>query len=192
MFAGSRFLLPDLRTVTLVPKPGRKEAGTGEHLNHFNNQINKHKIKAAAPHGWLPHTKHKLKSRPGPLSSFTVVTPHLTLPKLLRWVAQVSFIIIYSTSLAPFPRLSAPGTRHTHQYKPDQPGVCDHVCDIWRVTPPVTIHNTWRGYHGQHHCPSGDVLYTLNPTLGIVLLMWGCMQLFSLGNSLHKAPATKC
>ncbi len=37
----------------------------------------------------------------------------LFLPKLLhgtrdRWVAQVSFIIIYSTSLAPFPRLSAP------------------------------------------------------------------------------------
>ncbi len=43
-------------------------------LNHFNNQINKHKIKAAAPHGRLPHTKHKLKSRPGPLSSSTVVT----------------------------------------------------------------------------------------------------------------------
>ncbi len=37
----------------------------------------------------------------------------LFLPKLLRgtrdrWVAQVSFIIIYSTGLAPFPRLSAP------------------------------------------------------------------------------------
>ncbi len=36
----------------------------------------------------------------------------LFLPKLLRgtrdrWVAQVSFIIIYSTGLAPFPRLSA-------------------------------------------------------------------------------------
>ncbi len=43
------------------PKPGRKEAGTGEHLTHFNNKINKHKWKAAAPHGRLPHTKHKLK-----------------------------------------------------------------------------------------------------------------------------------
>ncbi len=56
---------------------------------------------------------HKLKSRPGPLSSSTVVTPHLTLPKLLRgtrdrWVVQVSFITNYSTGLAPFPRLSAP------------------------------------------------------------------------------------
>ncbi len=39
---------------------GEKEAGTGEHLNTFN-QINKHKWKAAAPHGRLPHTKHKLK-----------------------------------------------------------------------------------------------------------------------------------
>ncbi len=54
---------------------GKKEAGTGEHLNTFNNQINKHDRKAAAPHGRLPQTKHKLKSRPGPLSSSTVVTP---------------------------------------------------------------------------------------------------------------------
>ncbi len=46
---------------------GKKEAGTGEHSNTFN-QINKHKRKAAAPHGRLPHTKHKVKSRPGPLS----------------------------------------------------------------------------------------------------------------------------
>ncbi len=59
--AGSRLLLPvSTNRVTLVPKPG-KEAGTGEHLTHFNNKINKHKWKAAAPHGRLPHTKHKLK-----------------------------------------------------------------------------------------------------------------------------------
>ncbi len=67
-----------------VDRYGKKEAGTGEHLRHFNNKINKHNRKAAAPHGRLPHTKHKLNSRPGPLSSSTVVTPHLTLPKLLR------------------------------------------------------------------------------------------------------------
>ncbi len=42
---------------------GKKEAGTGEHLRHFNNKINKHKWKAAAPHGRLPHTKHKLNSQ---------------------------------------------------------------------------------------------------------------------------------
>ncbi len=40
---------------------GKKEAGTGEHLTHFNNKINKHNRKAAAPRGRLPHTKHKLK-----------------------------------------------------------------------------------------------------------------------------------
>ncbi len=44
-----------------VDKYGKKEAGTGEHLTHFNNKINKHNRKAAAPHGRLPHTKHKLK-----------------------------------------------------------------------------------------------------------------------------------
>ncbi len=50
------------------------EGGGGNRrtFKHFNNKINKHKIKAAAPHGRLPHTKHKLKSRPGPLSSSTV------------------------------------------------------------------------------------------------------------------------
>ncbi len=44
-----------------VDRYGKKEAGTGEHLRHFNNQINKHKWKAAAPHGRLLHTKHTLK-----------------------------------------------------------------------------------------------------------------------------------
>ncbi len=43
-----------------VSRYGKKEAGTGEHLTHFNNKINKHKWKAAAPHG-RTHTKHKLK-----------------------------------------------------------------------------------------------------------------------------------
>ncbi len=44
-----------------VSRYGKKEAGTGEHLIRFNNKINKHNWKAAAPHGRLPHTKHKLK-----------------------------------------------------------------------------------------------------------------------------------
>ncbi len=57
--------------------------------------------------------KTQIKSRPGPLSSSTVVAPPFILPKLLRgtrdqWVVQVLLIIIYSTGLAPFPRLSAP------------------------------------------------------------------------------------
>ncbi len=60
------------------------------------------------------------KYRSGPLSSFTVVTPHFILPKLLRgtqnqWVAHVSFVIIYSTGLTPFPWLSAPPhLSHSH------------------------------------------------------------------------------
>ncbi len=54
----------------------------------------------------------------GPLSSFTVITPPFILLKLLRetrdrWVAQVSFIIIYSTGLTPFPRPSARPTLHS-------------------------------------------------------------------------------
>ncbi len=42
---------------------GKKEAGTGEHSNTFNNQINKHNRKAAAPHGRLPQTKHQTKTQ---------------------------------------------------------------------------------------------------------------------------------
>ncbi len=73
-------------------------------------KINKHKRKAAAPHGRLPHTN---KSPGLVLSSFAVVAPPFILPELLhgtrdRWVVQVSLIIIYSTGLARFPRLSAP------------------------------------------------------------------------------------
>ncbi len=117
-----RFPPPSSRTYELryIGAETREEGGGNRRTyNNFNNKINKHKWKAAAPHGRLPHTKHKLKSRPGPLSSSTVVTPHLTLPKLLRgtrdrWVVQVSFITNYSTDLAPFPRLSAPP--HSPQY----------------------------------------------------------------------------
>ncbi len=50
-----------LHQCNTVDMYGKKEAGTGEHLNTFNNQINKHNRKAAAPRGRLPHTKHKLK-----------------------------------------------------------------------------------------------------------------------------------
>ncbi len=42
---------------------GAMEEGGGNRqtFNTFNNNKNKHKWKAAAPHGRLPHTKHKLK-----------------------------------------------------------------------------------------------------------------------------------
>ncbi len=80
---------------TNVTKFVEREEGGGNRrtFKDFNN-INKHKSKAAAPHGRLPHTKHKLKSRPGPLSSSTVVAPPFILPELLRgtrdrWVVQV-------------------------------------------------------------------------------------------------------
>ncbi len=110
-------------------------------IQYFNNKINKHKSKAAAPHGRLPHTKHKLKSRPGPLLSSTVVTPHLTLPKLLRgtrdrWVAQVSFITIYSTGLAPFPRLSAPPHSPHTPIAPRRPGGT-HETALYSPPPPL-------------------------------------------------------
>ncbi len=58
-----------------------------------------------------------------PMSSLLL----LFLPKLLRgtrdrWVAQVSFIIIHSTGLAPFPRLSAPPHSSHTPIAPRRPG----------------------------------------------------------------------
>ncbi len=118
---------------------GRRRREPANIQNTFN-QINKHNRKAAAPHGRLPHTKHKLKSRPGPLSSSTVVTPHLTLPKLLRgtrdrWVVQVSFITNYSTGLAPFPRLSAPPHSSHTPIAPRRPGGT-HETALYSPPPP--------------------------------------------------------
>ncbi|KAL0195437.1 hypothetical protein M9458_009009, partial [Cirrhinus mrigala] len=44
---------------------GKKEMGTSEHLNT---------VIIIPPHGRLLDTKRKIKSRPGPLSSSTLVT----------------------------------------------------------------------------------------------------------------------
>ncbi len=73
-----RFPPPSSRIYELhyIGAETREEGGGNRRtFNNFNNKINKLKWKAAAPHGRLPRTKHKLKSRPGPLSSSTVVTP---------------------------------------------------------------------------------------------------------------------
>ncbi len=84
MFAGSRLLLPVLRTLLhWCRNPGRRRREPAN-IQKTLIKINKHNNKAAAPHGRLPHTKHKLKSRPGPLSSSTVVAPPFILPELLR------------------------------------------------------------------------------------------------------------
>ncbi len=125
--------------VTQMIDSGRRRREPVNIQNTFN-QINKHKWKTAAPHGRLPHTKHKLKPRPGPLSSSTVVTPHLTLPKLLRgtrdrWAVQVSFITNYSTGLAPFPRLSAPPHSPHTPIAPRRPGGT-HETALYSPPPP--------------------------------------------------------
>ncbi len=46
--------------VTQLVDTGRRRREPAN-IQHFNNKINKLKWKAAAPHGRLPHTKHKLK-----------------------------------------------------------------------------------------------------------------------------------
>ncbi len=68
----------------------REEGGGNQRtFKEFNNKNKQTQSKAAAPHGRLPHTKHKLKSRPGHLSSCTVVAPPFILPELLRGLSYV-------------------------------------------------------------------------------------------------------
>ncbi len=117
---------------------GKKEAGTGEHLNTFNTQINKHNRKAAAPRGRLPHTKHKVKSRPGPLSSSNVVTPPFNPSEAPPWdsrpVSGAGVVHYHSlhrprsvpTALGPAPLVTYPprrpgGTHETALYSPPPP-----------------------------------------------------------------------
>ncbi len=64
----------------------------------------------------------------------------LFLPELLRgtrdrWVAQVSFIIIHSTGLAPFPRLSAPPHSSHTPIAPRRPGGT-HETALYSPPPP--------------------------------------------------------
>ncbi len=86
----------------------RRRRVTGEHLRHFNKNKTNTNEKAAAPHGLTAAHKTQTKSRPGLLSSSTVVTPHLTLPKLLRgppgietgeWRRCRSLHLLHRTSL---------------------------------------------------------------------------------------------
>ncbi len=130
------FLLPDLLSTAIPPQqrglsdsvslfpPGfrhqcnevdryrKKEAGTGELLTHFNNKINKHKGKAAAPHGRLPHTMPQctakrvynrctLNSMRIPIMHCESHTPN-EFPRLARrWRPQTNHPFIYFRSARP-------------------------------------------------------------------------------------------
>ncbi len=158
---------------------GKKEAGTGEHLNTFNNTINKYKSKAAAPRGRLPHTKHKLKSQAWSSLVFDCChssfysfrsssvgletgewrrcrslsfTPpaslrsHGSRPRPTRHIRRfpppssrtylLRYIIIHSTGLAPFPRLSAPPHSSHTPIAPRRPGGT-HETALYSPLPPL-------------------------------------------------------
>ncbi len=84
-------------------------------------------MKSGSPSRTTAAHKTQTKIQAWSSLSSTVVTPHLTLPKLLRgtrdrWVVQVLFITNYSTGLAPFPRLSAPPHSSHTPIAPRRPG----------------------------------------------------------------------
>ncbi len=118
---------------------GKKEAGTGEHLNTFN-QINKHKWKAAAPHGRLPHTKHKLKPRPGPLSSSNVVTPPFIPSEAPPWDSRPvsgAGVVHYHSLHRPrsVPTALGPAPLVTYPHRPSQAGGYSRDCALLPPSP---------------------------------------------------------
>ncbi len=118
---------------------GKKEAGTGEHLNTFN-QINKHKWNAAAPRGRLPHTKHKVKSRPGPLSSSNVVTPPFIPSEAPPWDSRPvsgAGVVHYHSLHRPrsVPTALGPAPLVTYPHRPSQAGGYSRDCALHPPSP---------------------------------------------------------
>ncbi len=111
MFASSRFLLPDLRNVLhWCRNPGRKkEAGTGEHLKHFNIKVSGEGF----AHYHLLHRPHSVPTalRPRPtyhreaveISSKTLKETNMRPPESLakdKYLSTVSGVVeIYSKAL---------------------------------------------------------------------------------------------
>ncbi len=118
---------------------GKKEAGTGEHLNTFN-QVNKHNRNAAAPHGRLPHTKHKVKSRPGPLSSSNVVTPPFIPSEAPPWDSRPvsgAGVVHYHSLHRPrsVPTALGPAPLVTYPHRPSQAGGYSRDCALLPPSP---------------------------------------------------------
>ncbi len=132
-----------------VSRYGKKEAGTGEHLPHFNNKINKHKWKAAAPHGRLPHTKHKLKFQAW--SSLVFHCRHSFNPseappwdsRPVSGAGVVHYQLLHRNYLAPFPRLSAP----PHSSHPPFTAVIGQMAQSFVIGLPSTAPMTAMGGH---------------------------------------------
>ncbi len=115
-----------------VDRYGKKEAGTGEHLRHFNKKI---QMKSGSPSRTT--AAHKTQTKIQAWSSLVFHCHHSSFnpseapPWDSRPVVQVSFI--YSTGLAPFPWLWARPTRHI----PPSPFAGRGVLPRLRSTPPL-------------------------------------------------------
>ncbi len=104
---------------------GKKEAGTGEHLNTFN-QINKHK--------WKP--------RPGPLSSSTVVTPPFIPSGAPPWDSRPvsgAGVVHYHSLHRPrsVPTALGPAPLVTYPHRPSQAGGYSRDCALLPPLPPL-------------------------------------------------------
>ncbi len=118
---------------------GRRRREPANIQNTFN-QINKHNRKAAAPHGRLPHTKHKLKPRPGPLSSSTVVTPPFIPSGAPPWDSRPvsgAGVVHYHSLHRPrsVPTALGPAPLVTYPHRPSQAGGYSRDCALLPPSP---------------------------------------------------------
>ncbi len=114
----------------------REEGGGNRRtFKHFNNKITKHNRKAAAPRGRLPHTKHKVKSRPGPLSSSNVVTPPFIPSEAPPWDSRPvsgAGVVHYHSLHRPrsVPTALGPAPLVTYPHRPSQAGGYSRDCAL--------------------------------------------------------------
>ncbi len=125
--------------VTQFVYTGRRRREPANIQNTFN-QINKHNRKAAAPHGRLPQTKHKLKSRPGPLSSSTVVTPPFIPSEAPPWDSRPvsgAGVVHYHSLHRPrsVPTALGPAPLVTYPHRPSQAGGYSRDCALLPPSP---------------------------------------------------------
>ncbi len=125
--------------VTQLIYTGRRRREPANIQNTFN-QINKHNRKAAAPHGRLPHTKHKLKSRPGPLSSSNVVTPPFIPSEAPPWDSRPvsgAGVVHYHSLHRPrsVPTALGPAPLVTYPHRPSQAGGYSRDCALLPPSP---------------------------------------------------------
>ncbi len=124
-----------------------KLVGTGRrrrepaNIQHFNNKINKYKWKAAAPHGRLPHTKHKLKFQAWSSLVFHCCHSSFNPSEAPPWDSRPvsgAGVVHYQLLHRPrsVPTALGPAPLATYPHRPSQAGGYPRDCALLLPSPP--------------------------------------------------------